>query len=396
MRILISGAGIAGLMTAHWLRRYGFSPIIVERAPSLVTGGYKIDVRGTALDVLRRMGAHDAIVASSTQMRGALLVDREGNVINRMTGDEFGHRVGADLEIVRGRLCEILMARTTDVDVIFGDVAASLTQSDDSVEVTFRDGDTCIFDLVIGADGLHSNIRRQVFGNESQYLRDLGMYLCVYSVPNYLHLDRLEVQYSEIGRVASIWSTHDEANAKACFGFAARDRQIDLRDRAQQEVALRTVYAGIGWEVPRLLELMPQASDWYFDIAAQVDMTEWARGRVVLVGDAAYCASPMSGQGSSLALIGAYVLAGELAAAGGDHQTAFAEYDRVMRPFISVNQALGIQSAQFMTQDPASARVELSGGEIEAVIDRSTHRIADAANAITLKDYSAFNARPIV
>jgi 2-polyprenyl-6-methoxyphenol hydroxylase-like FAD-dependent oxidoreductase len=394
MDILISGAGIAGLTTAHLLRRYGFSPTIVERAPSLVTGGYKIDVRGTALDVLRRIGAHDAAVASSTQMQGALLVDSEGNINSRMTGDEFGHRVGADLEIIRGALCEILMARTTGVDVIFGDVVASLTQSNDSVEVTFRGGDARVFDLVIGADGLHSNIRRQVFGDESRYLRDLGMYLCVYSVPNYLHLDRMEVQFSEIGRIAAIWSTRDDANAKACFGFAAGDRRIDLRDRAQQEEALRTVYAGIGWEMPRLLELMPQASDWYFDIAAQVDMTAWARGRVALVGDAAYCASPMSGQGSSIALIGAYVLAGELAAARGDHQAAFAEYDRVMRPFIAANQALGIRSAQFMTQDPASAPVELSGREIEAVIDRSTDRIADAANAITLKDYSVFTAGP--
>ena len=237
MDILISGAGIAGLTTAYWLRRYGFSPTIIERAPSLVTGGYKIDVRGTALDVLRRMGVHDAVVALSTQMQGALLVDREGNVINRMTGDEFGHRVGADLEIARGTLCEILMARTTDIDVIFGDVVASLTQSDDSAEVTFRDGNTRTFDLVIGADGVHSNIRRQVFGDESQYLRDLRMYLCVYSVPNYLHLDRMEVQYSEVGRIAAIWSTRDDANAKACFGFAAGDRQIDLRDRAQQEEA---------------------------------------------------------------------------------------------------------------------------------------------------------------
>jgi 2-polyprenyl-6-methoxyphenol hydroxylase-like FAD-dependent oxidoreductase len=204
------------------------------------------------------------------------------------------------------------------------------------------------------------------------------------------------VQYSEIGRIAAIWSTRDDANAKTCFGFAARDQRINLRDRAQQEEALRTVYADIGWEVPRLLALMPQASDWYFDVAAQVEMSEWARGRVVLVGDAAYCASPMSGQGSSLALIGAYVLAGELAAAGGDHQAAFAEYSRVMRPFVNVNQALGIQSAQFMTQDRVSAPVELSSREIESVIERSTLRITDAANAITLKDYSAFITGPAV
>src|SRR5262245_28169599 len=227
MNVLISGAGIAGLTTAHWLRRYGFVPTIVERAPSLVTGGYKIDLRGTALDVLRRMGTYDAVVGSSTQMRGALLVDREGNVINRMTGDQFGHRVGGDLEIVRGTLCEILMARTTGVDVILGDVIASIARSDDGVEVAFRDGDARTFDLVVGADGLHSNVRRQVFGDESRYLRDLGMYLCVYSVPNYLDLDRMEVQYSEVGRIAAIWSTRDDANAKACFGFAARDQRID-------------------------------------------------------------------------------------------------------------------------------------------------------------------------
>lgn len=393
MDVLISGAGIAGLTTAYWLRRYGFAPTIVERAPFFVTGGYKIDVRGTALDVLRRMGAHDAVVASSTQMQGALLVDREGNVINRMTGDEFGHRVGGDLEIVRGKLFEILMARTAGVDVIFGHAIASIAQSCDGVEVTFRNGDARMFDLVIGADGLHSNVRRQIFGDESQYLRDLGMYLCVYSVPNFLHLDRMEVQYSEIGRVAAIWSTRDAVDAKACFGFAARNQQIDLRDRAQQEETLRTVYADVGW-VPRLLELMPEAPDWYFDIAAQVDMATWARDRVILVGDAAYCASPMSGQGSSLALIGAYVLAGELAAAGGDHAAAFGEYDREMRPFITVNQALGIQSAQFMTQDPATAPVELSGSEIESVIDHSTDRIADAANAITLKNYLAIIPKP--
>src|SRR5262249_61766077 len=136
-----------------------------------------------------------------------------------------------------------------------------------------------------------------------------------YSVPNYLQLDRMEIQYSELGRIAAIWSSHGDANAKACFGFAAPSLRIDLRDRAQQQQALRTVYQGIGWEVPRLLEMMPAASDWYFDTAAQIVMPRWAEGRGVLVGDAAYCASPMSGQGTSFALIGAPVLARELSGA---------------------------------------------------------------------------------
>ena len=389
MDILISGAGIAGLTTAYWLRRYGFNPTIVERAGSLVTGGYKIDVRGTALEVIRQMGALDAVIASSTQMQAAKLVDREGNVIGELSGDEFGHRVGEDLEIVRGTLCEILLAQATGIDVIYGDVIESITQSPEGTDVTFRTADPQRFDLVIGADGLHSNVRQLVFGDEAKFLRDLGMYLCVYSVPNYMQLDRTEMQYSEVGRVVAIWSTRDDPQAKACFGFAERDREIDLRDRGQQEDALRTVYAGIGWEVPRLLELMPEATDWYFDVAAQVDLAEWARDRVTLVGDAGYCASPMSGQGSSLALIGAYVLAGELAAASGDHQAAFAEYERVMRPFVTTNQQLGIQSASFMTQGAGAAPAELSGSEIESTIDRSTQRITEAANAITLKDYSA-------
>ncbi|MGH9271653.1 MAG: FAD-dependent monooxygenase [Ilumatobacteraceae bacterium] len=215
MDILISGAGIAGLTAAYWLHRQGFTPTIVERAPSLVTGGYKIDVRGTALDVLHRMDAHDAVVAASTQMQGAKLVDGKGHVINELSGDQYGHRVGGDLEIVRGTLCEILMERVRDVDMIFGDVIESVDNSCERVEVTFRNGEVRPFDLVIGADGLHSNVRNLVFGDESQFLRDLGMYLCVYSVPNFLHLDRVEMQYSGIARVAAIWATRDVHDAKA-------------------------------------------------------------------------------------------------------------------------------------------------------------------------------------
>lgn len=398
MRVLISGAGIAGLTVAYWLRRYGFTLTIVERAPSLLTGGYKIDVRGTALQVLKRMGIHDAVVAASTDMQGALLVDKDGKVVNKMSGDEFGHRVGEDLEIVRGTLCQILMDRISDAKFIFGDSIQAISQSSDRVRVEFTKTSPREFDLAIGADGLHSNVRRIVFGDESAFVRDLGLYLCVYTVPNYLNLDRLEMQYSELGRVAAIWSSRGDANAKACFGFAAPSVHIDLRDRAQQQQVLTNVYAGIGWEIPRLLEMMPSAPDFYFDAAAQVCMTHWSQGRVVLVGDAGYCASPMSGQGTSLALIGAYVLAGELAAASGAYQTAFHQYEKEMRPFVMLNQALGIQSANLMkSREKRNVFTWLleqimgiaPGRMIEFFINRSTRRIHQAANAIALKDYSA-------
>jgi 2-polyprenyl-6-methoxyphenol hydroxylase-like FAD-dependent oxidoreductase len=398
MKVLISGAGPAGLTAAYWLRRYGYTPTIVERAPSLLIGGYKIDVRGAALEVLRQMGVHNAVVASHTDMQGAVLVDKEGNVVNRMSGHDFGHRVGGDVEIVRGTLCQILRDHLGDAELLFGDTIQEITQSSDSAQVQFTKNGVREFDVVIGADGLHSNVRRIVFGEESQFLRDLGLYLCVYSVPNYLKLDRMEIQYSELGRIAAIWSSRGDASAKACFGFAAPSR-IDLRDRNQQQQALRMVYDGIGWEVPRLLELMPTAADWYFDMAAQIDMPRWSQGRVVLVGDAAYCASPMSGQGTSIALIGAYVLAGELAAASGAISRAVAEYERVTRPFVNANQALGLRSANLMRSGEKNSvagwlinqLMRIVPGRITAwIINRSTERITEAANAIHLKDYSPF------
>jgi len=343
------------------------------------------------------MGIHDAVVAASTDMQGALLVGKDGKVIKEMSGDAFGHRVSGDLEIVRGTLCRILMDQVSDAEFIFGDSIQGISQSANSVQVEFTKNGAREFDLVIGADGLHSNVRGIVFGDESHFVRELGLYLCVYTVPNYLNLDRLEMQYSELGRVAAIWSSRGDANAKACFGFVAPAVQLDLRDRAHQQQVLKSVYEGIGWEVPRLLEMMPSAPDVYFDAAAQISMVHWSQGRVVLAGDAGHCASPMSGQRTSLALIGAYVLAGELAATSGAYQTSFQQYEKEMRSFVVINQALGLQSAKLMrSKEKKSILTWLleqiiriaPGRMIEYFIDRSTRRISQAANAITLKDYS--------
>lgn len=396
MRVLISGAGVAGLTTAYWLSRYGYTPTIIERAPELLTGGYKIDVRGSALQVLKMMGIYDAVVADSTHMQGALLVDKNGRTINEMSGDAFGHRVGEDVEIIRGKLCHILKKTIPDIEFIFGDTIQEISELTDSMQVKFKKNKPREFDLVIGADGLHSTVRQLAFGDESRYLRGLGLYLCVFTIPNYLNLNRLEIQYSEIGKVAAVWSANEERDMKACFGFSATSSKIDLNNREQQQQVLKKIYNGINWEVPRLLKMMPEATDFYFDAAAQIHMDHWSQGRVVLVGDAGYCASPMSGQGTSLAFIGAYVLAGELATAKGNYKIAFEKYESAMRHYVKVNQELGITAAKFMKSQGNNniflwllkklTRI-IPGRLIKFVIDLSTRRIKKTANSIVIKDY---------
>lgn len=403
MKILISGAGPAGLTIAYWLKHYGFTPTVIERAPSLPIGGYKIDVRGEALKVLQRMNIYDAVVKAGTDMQRALLVDGNGKVINQMSGDAFGHRTGGDVEILRGKLCQILMNQNSQIEFIFGDVIQSVSEFEKGIHVEFQKSKARDFDLVIGADGIHSSVRRLVFGDESNYLRELGLYLCVYSIPNYLDLDRIEMQYSELGKVANIWSVRGDANAKACFGFVAPSNSVDFNHRVQQEMLLKNAYKGIGWEIPKLLQMMPEATDFYFDAAAQISMDRWSKGRVILLGDAAYCPSPMSGQGTSLALIGAYVLAGELAAASGDYLAAWERYEEALRPFVKINQALGTEAAKVMrVQEKKNLTGWLTqkmmrvmpGKFIEFFLYLATRRIRLASNSILLKEYIV-PAKPI-
>ncbi|WP_156812583.1 FAD-dependent monooxygenase [Legionella tunisiensis] len=331
MKILISGAGTAGLSVAYWLKRYGYTPTLVESAPELRTGGYKIDVRGKALQILQHAGIFDAVVAASTDMQEALLVNKHGHIIHKMSGDTFGHRMGDDQEIMRGTLNQILQDQILGVEILFGDSIQTITQTADNIHVKFEKHPPCTYDLLIGADGLHSNVRRLIFGNESSFSHELGIYLCVFSVPNYLNLDRIEMEYTELGRVAGIWSSRGDKNAKAYFAFTS-SIHIEPRDTAAQKQLLQKVFADVGGEIPKLLTMMATTDDFYFDAVSQIHMNDWSSQRVVLLGDAAYCASPMSGQGTSLALVGAYVLAGELALAKGDYHKAFNQFDKKCVP----------------------------------------------------------------
>lgn len=339
--VLISGAGVAGTALAYWLRHHGFTPVVVERAETFRTGGYKVDIRGAALEVVERMGIMPDVRRLTTDVQGGSVVDATGWKVASMNGDTFGGRTHGDAEIQRGDLHRLLRdAAGDDVEYVFGDAVSALRETGDGVEVTFAGGDRRVVDLVVGADGLHSATRALAFGPESEFVRDLGYNVSIFSVPNHLHLDRWELTYVGPGRTALVYSTAGDEGAKAMFLFAGTGAGTP-RDRAAQQRLLAGAYAGEGWEVPRLLAEMDGAPDFYFDSVSQVHMDRWSKGRVALVGDAACCASPASGQGTSLALVGAYVLAGELAAAGGDHVAAFAAYERRMRPFAERNQSLG-------------------------------------------------------
>ncbi|WP_314243616.1 FAD-dependent monooxygenase [Streptomyces kutzneri] len=395
-RVLISGAGIAGTALAYWLRAHGFRPTVVERAPAIRDGGYKVDIRGAALEVVTRMGLREEIRKLRTDVRGGSIVNAAGKRVASMDGDTFGGRQEEDAEILRGDLNRLLYESAEgEVEYLFGDAVTAVDNGDAHATVTFESGRVEQYDLVVGADGLHSATRALAFGDEARFVHDLGHYVCVFSVPNHLGLDRWELTYVGPGRTALTYSTARDDGAKAMFLFASGPLEYDRRDRARQQQLLAEAYAAEGWEVPRLLDGMDGAPDFYFDSLSQVRMDHWSTGRVVLLGDAAYCASPASGQGTSLALVGAYVLAGELAAAGGGHVAALAAYEREMRPFVERNQKLGPANIKRMVlRSAGQVRVSMAVLSLlgrlpgrDRLMAKAVEPIRRAAGAITLKRY---------
>jgi 2-polyprenyl-6-methoxyphenol hydroxylase-like FAD-dependent oxidoreductase len=346
-KVLISGASVAGPALAYWLDRHGFAATVVERAPALRAGGQAIDIRGVALDVADRMGLLTALRQVRTRMRGMSVVDGDGKELMRSTDHALssGRLDSDDIEVLREDLTALLHERTSNtVEYLFGDSIATLEQGHRGVWVTFERATPRRFDIVIGADGLHSTVRRLAFGPEAAYVRHLGTYLGVYTMENVLGLEDWQVWFREGDLGGGIYPARHNTELRVNLGFLSAVIAHDYRDVGAQRKLLAERFAGMRWEVPRLLEGMWQAPDFYFDAMAQVRMNSWARGRVALLGDAGYCASPLSGQGTSLALVGAYLLAAELAAAGGDHAAAFAGYERRLRPFAELNQALATEN----------------------------------------------------
>jgi 2-polyprenyl-6-methoxyphenol hydroxylase-like FAD-dependent oxidoreductase len=389
IRVLVAGASIAGPALAHWLRRRGAEVTVVERAPELRPGGQAVDARGVAREVIRRMGLDAAVRAARTDTAGAYTVDVDGNVLETYRADDDdGDGYIAEIEILRGDLSRVLYDDTRDgVEYIFGDRIAELTQDADGVDVAFAGGERRRFDLVVGADGLHSALRAMVFGPHERFVRHLGLVLAFYTVPNEFGLDRWLIDYQESGsgRSAGLRPIQDATRAMAMFSFLAADLDVDYldyRDVAAQKRLLREQMNNMGWLTPRILAHLDDTPDFYLDQVAQVVMDRWSNGRIGLLGDAAFSSSPLSGQGTGLALVGAYLLAGELAAAGWDPQAGFAGYERRMRSFVEANQEIGRLHARSLDVPGPDAEPSLAPEEWP------TELIERAINGVELPDYA--------
>jgi 2-polyprenyl-6-methoxyphenol hydroxylase-like FAD-dependent oxidoreductase len=329
LTVLISGASIAGPALALWLVRYGFAVTVVERAPGLRRGGQAVDFKGvTHRTVLERMGILDDVRQARTDNADGFIVDAKGRKVATVPA-EFS---GGEIEIARGELAQIIYQRTAQsCEYLFDDSVTALHETANGVDVTFERSPPRAFDLVVGADGIHSNVRRLAFGPEANYVRFLGYYYALAKLN--CETSTAGLMYNEPGRMASTGGS----KAPAFFVFASNVLEYERDDIEQQKRLLADVYRGGAWRIPELMEALPDAEEFYMDSVSRVTIERYSQGRIVLLGDSAY-GNTLGGFGTGLAIVGAYVLAGELLRARGDYLTAYAQYESNVRGYAKVSQ----------------------------------------------------------
>ncbi len=397
--VLISGAGIAGPSLAHWLTKNGYRVIVVEIANGIRPGGQTVDLRGAGGEVVERMDLMPQMREHALVQHGVAWVGADGRRRAEMPVTAFdGDGLVSKLEILRGDLVDVLYQATKEtVEYRFNTRISELHQDYDGVEVTLADNTKLHADLVVGADGPHSAVRGMVFGPEEQFVTPLGGYNAWFSAPDHVGLDGWYLMYMAPGGLnASMRPTHDPAKAKAALAFASEPINYDRRDIGQQRQLLVDRFAGAGWQCDALLTAAREADDFYFDSFLQVRMPAWTSGRVALVGDAGYCASPLSGMGTSLALVGAYLLAGELGPANSSNaqriQGALRSYQTKMRPYVDKCQNIPNRVDRFAPNSASDITMSIA---VMKWMQRWPFRPISArlwftaADSIALPDYSA-------
>ena len=339
MNVLISGAGIAGPTLAFWLGKYGFASTLVESAPTLRTSGYVIDFWGLGYDIAEKMGLLPDIARIGYHMQELRIVDDGGRRLSGFGVQLFRELTGGRyVTLGRSDLSKLIYDRISgSCEIIFGDSIAGLRETGAEVHVQFEHGGERRFDLVIGADGLHSRVRNLVFGPQDRYEKDLGYRVAAFETGGYRPRDELVYTiHCAPGRQVGRFALHDD---RTLFLFIFDGRgEPEAHGVAAQKAILRKAFEGDGWELPRILDALDACNDLYFDRVSQIQMDVWWHGRVALLGDAGFCVSLLAGQGSALAMTAAYVLAGELATSQGRPRDAFDRYEERLRPFILTKQ----------------------------------------------------------
>lgn len=339
-KVLVTGASIAGPALAYWLSRQGMDVTVVEKASAFRDGGQTIDVRGAGRVVVQRMGLEDKILANTTQEQGIAFVDQHNRTQAFIAVDAFdGDGPIAELEILRGELAKLLIEHSQDrVTYRFGDSIEAIEDDGEQVHVRFEQGGEQVFDLVIVAEGIGSATRNRVFGDEVQR-RSLDLYTAYFTVPRQPSDGQVMRWYNIPGGRCVCLRPDNLGTTRAFLSFQQAPSGYEKLPQDAQITLLKQRFADVGWETPRVLAALEHTTDLYLDAVGQVKMPRWSKGRIALVGDAAYCASPISGMGTSLGLCGAYVLAGELGR-HGDHRQAFAAYEVLMRPYVAQAQSV--------------------------------------------------------
>ncbi|KAA0022987.1 FAD-dependent monooxygenase [Antrihabitans cavernicola] len=353
LNVLVCGGGIAGNAVALQLIRAGIRTTVVERSAGPRPGGQAVDLRGPSRKVAQRMGLMPGVRARQLDERGMSYVDGQGREFARMSMEMLdGKGPVADIEITRGDLNQVLLDQIDaagGVDYRYGEWVGAVRQNDDGMDVTFASGANGRFDLVIGADGVHSALRGMVFGPEEQFATNLGGYMSFFTIPTPENIQQGWLSMHTVPNASvAIRADYDPSTSKAVITVRAPADPTLRRDVDAQRRLIREHLATARWEAPTVLDAMNSADDFYFDELARVDMPSLSKGSATLLGDAGYCGSPLTGQGTAMALVGAYVLAGEIAADPDDVAAALARYEEAVRPLLATAQEVPGGGVKFM------------------------------------------------